>query len=272
MAYEDILYDIDDGIATIKFNRPQAMNAGTGNTYQELEHAFRAAADDDDVRVIILTGEGRAFSAGDDVKQTFLAKPDNSEEARSRRLLGQLQSLRTHGKNSLDPSIIECPKPTIASVNGAAIGYGCDLALMCDIRIAGDEAKMGEFFVRRGLTPTIGALMILPRIIGLARAYELVLSGRLVESEELGVIGMVNRVVPQAELGAETLKLAREIASQGPLGQMMAKEGIRMGMNWEREKMADYQTAALSLLFQTEDHREGVASFLERRESDFKAR
>lgn len=270
MEYEEILYDVDDGIATVKFNRPHAMNAGTGLTYRELEDAFRHAAEDKAVRVVVLTGEGRGFCSGDDVNQIFLAEPDNSAEARSRRLLEQIEDLRTHRRNWLDTAIMECPKPTIAAVNGAAVGYGCDIALMCDMRIGSDKARMGEFFVRRGLCPSLGGLMILPHIIGVARAYELVLSGRLVEAEELGAIGMVNRVVPHESLMDETYSLAREIAAQGPLGQMMAKEGIRMGLSYDYDRIADYQIATVRLLSQTADHREGAESFVERREPVFK--
>jgi enoyl-CoA hydratase/carnithine racemase len=272
MAYSEILYDVADRVATIKFNRPQAMNAGTGTTYRELEDAFRTAADDDAVNVVVLTGEGRAFCAGDDVNQIFLSEPDNSAETRNRRVLDQIRDLGSHRRHSLDTAIMECPKPTIAAVNGAAVGYGCDIALMCDMRIGSDRARMGEFFVRRGLIPSPGGLMILPRIIGLARAYELILSGRLVEAEELGAIGMVNRVVPHDDLEEETRKFAAELTAQAPLGQMLAKEGIRMGLNWDYEKIADYSITAINLLFQTQDHREGALSFVEKREAKFKGR
>ncbi|HJL61004.1 MAG TPA: enoyl-CoA hydratase-related protein [Pseudomonadales bacterium] len=272
MEYEEITYDVGDRIATIKFNRPHAMNAGTGRTYWELEQAFRAAAVDDEVNVIVLTGVGRAFCAGDDVNQLFLSKPDNSDEARSRRLLDQIRDLGSHRRHGLDTSIIDCPKPTIAAVNGAAVGYGCDIALMCDMRIGSDHARMGEFFVRRGLIPSVGGLMLLPRIIGLARAYELILSGRLVEAEELAAIGMVNRIVPHDDLEEETQKFASVLSAQAPIGQMLAKEGIRMGMNWDYDKLADYSITAIRLLMQTADHHEGALSFAEKREAEFKGR
>ncbi len=270
MAYEDLLYDVVDGVATIKFNRPQAMNAGTGRTYAELEDAFRTSASDDAVRVVVLTGNGRAFCAGDDVNLIFLAEPDNSPEARSRRLLAQIRDLGSHRRNGLDIAIMECPKPTIAAVNGAAVGYGCDIALMCDMRIASERARMGEFFVRRGLIPSVGGIMLLPRIVGLARAYEFILSGRLIEAAELATSGMVNRVVPHDDLEEETRKFAAELVAQAPVAQMLAKEGIRMGMNWDYDKMADYSITAIHLLSQTEDHREGALSFVEKRESVFK--
>jgi enoyl-CoA hydratase/carnithine racemase len=272
MAYEEILYHVSDGIATVKFNRPHAMNAGTGLTYHEIGQAFREAAADSAVRVIVLTGEGRAFCAGDDVNQLFLAEPDNSQQAKSARLLSQLQELANHREDNLDVAIMDCPKPTIAAVNGPAVGYGCDIALMCDMRIASDQARMGEFFIRRGLLPSTGGLMVLPRIVGLARAYELILSGRWVEAEELERIGMVNRVVPHDTLEAATREFARMFAAQAPLAQQMAKEGIRLSMNMDYARMSDYTMAALRLLMQTEDHHEGAVSFVEKRESQFKGR
>ncbi len=272
MAYEEILYDVNEGIATLKFNRPHAMNAGTGLTYHELAQAFREAAADEAVRVIVLTGEGRAFCAGDDVNQLFLAEPDNSPEAKSARLLSQLKELANHRQENLDVAILECPKPTIAAVNGPAVGYGCDIALMCDMRIASDQARMGEFYIRRGLLPSTGGLMVLPRIVGLPKAYELILSGRWVEAEELERIGMVNRVVPHDSLEAETREFASLFTAQAPLAQQMAKEGIRLSMNMDYARMSDYTMTALRLLMQTEDHHEGAVSFVERRESRFKGR
>ena len=140
MTYDDILYDVQDGICTIKFNRPQAMNAGTVQTYSELEDAFRSAADDANVRVVVLTGEGRAFCAGDDIKSIFLTQPDDSAEARQKRLLAEIRALGKHRRGGLDDAIIKCPKRTIAAINGAAVGYGCYIAWMCDVRIASDRA------------------------------------------------------------------------------------------------------------------------------------
>lgn len=273
MSYEDILYEIEDRVATITINRPEVMNACSLDTYREIEDAFREARDDDEVRVVVLTGSGRAFCAGDDVKSIFLANQEQQDEDLLHgRLLTQLEALRTHARDGRDDLMIHYPKPTIAMVNGVAVGYGCDLALNCDIRIAGTKARMGEFFVRRGLIPVSGGLLLLPRIVGLARAYDLVLSGRLVEAEELERIGMVNRLVEQESLVEETYAYAKLLASQAPLAQKMAKAGIQMGMNWETERMADYCTATLRMLFQTKDHIEGVRAFTEKREADFQGR
>lgn len=272
MSYEDIRYELHERVATITINRPEVMNAARRQTYAEIEQALRAARDDDDVRVVVLTGEGRAFCAGDDVKEIFLAEAEDSEEIRARRLLDEIEALVDHGGSGIDRLLLEYPKPTLAAVNGVAVGYGCDIALQCDMRIAGTQARMGEFFIRRGLVPSCGGLLVLPRIVGIAHAYELVLTGRLVESDELERIGMVNRVVPQEALADEARALAELLAAQAPLAQKVAKQGLRQGMNWDLDGMLDYVRVAIGLMFRTEDHREGAMAFVERREAQFKGR
>ena len=166
MAYSEILFEKKEAIATITINRPQAMNAGTIRTWGEIADAFHDAERDNNIRVVILTGAGRAFCAGDDVKEIFLnpefrdAKPNTAKD---------VEEWRTHAPVALD-FLIDYPKPTIASVNGAAVGYGCDIALMCDMRVCSDQARFGEVFIRRGLIPEAGGLLVLPRLVGLARA------------------------------------------------------------------------------------------------------
>ena len=270
MTYADIRYEVADRIATITIDRPEAMNAATMRTYDELQEALTNAAGDDDVRVVVLTGEGRAFCAGDDVKELFLSERKSDEETRRARIVQQMNALHDHKPAALDGILINYPKPTIAMVNGVAVGYGCDIALMCDMRIAGSAARMGEFFVRRGLIPEAGGLIVLPRLVGMGMAYELILSGRMVEGEELAQIGMVNRVVPQEELSAQTYEFAQLVASQAPLAQKLAKEAMRVGMNWELNQFFDYQTTVQGLCLQTADHLEGARAFVERREADFK--
>src|SRR5258708_7113099 len=195
MAYSDILFEKQNAIATITINRPQAMNAGTIKTWAEIGDAFRDAERDDEIRVVVLTGTGRAFCAGDDVKEIFL-NPEFRDAKPNKRI--DVEQWRKHEPVALD-FLIEYPKPTIASVNGAAVGYGCDIALMCDMRVCSDQARFGEVFIRRGLIPEAGGLLILPRLVGLARAYELILSGDIIDAAEAERIGMVNKVVPHAQ-------------------------------------------------------------------------
>ncbi|HEY6394153.1 MAG TPA: enoyl-CoA hydratase-related protein [Candidatus Binataceae bacterium] len=266
MAYSEILYDKRDRIATITINRPHAMNAGTIKTWNEIGDAFRDAERDDDVRVAVITGAGRAFCAGDDVKEIFL-NPEFRDARPSKRT--EVEEWRTHQPVALD-FLINYPKPTIASVNGPAVGYGCDIALMCDMRICSDQARFGEVFIRRGLIPEAGGLLVLPRLVGLARAYELILSGDIIDAAEAERIGMVNRVVPHAQLGEATAAFAKKIASQAPLAQRLAKEALRVGLNLNLQQFFDYQRHGQRLMLTSKDHLEGAQSFVEKRPADFK--
>src|SRR5580658_990817 len=266
MAYTDILFDQRDSIATITINRPQAMNAGTIKTWAEIADAFHDAERDDAVRVVVLTGAGRAFCAGDDVKEIFLnpevrdARPNKRQE---------VEDWRTHQPVALD-FLFTYPKPTIAAVNGAAVGYGCDIALMCDMRICSDQARFGEVFIRRGLIPEAGGLLVLPRLVGLARAYELILTGDIIDAKEAERIGMVNRVVPHAQLGEATMALATKLAQQAPLAQRLAKEALRVGLNLNLPYFYGYQRHGQHLMLTSKDHIEGAQSFVEKRPANFK--
>ena len=266
MAYSDIFYDKRDAVATVTINRPQAMNAATIQTYREMTDALRDAERDDSIRVVVLTGAGRGFCAGDDVKAIFLnpefreAKPEKRQE---------VEEWRTHEPVGLD-FLIEYPKPTIASVNGPAVGYGCDIALMCDMRICSDQARFGEVFIRRGLIPEAGGLLILPRLVGLARAYELILSGDIIDAAEAERIGMVNKVVPHAQLGEATAAFAHKITSQAPLAQRLAKAALRVGLNLNLPYFYDYQRHGQHLMLSSKDHLEGARSFVEKRPAEFK--
>ncbi|HXN85565.1 MAG TPA: enoyl-CoA hydratase/isomerase family protein [Candidatus Binataceae bacterium] len=266
MAYSEIIFEKHNAIATITINRPHAMNAGTIRTWGEIADAFRDAEADDAVRVVVITGAGRAFCAGDDVKEIFLnpefrdAKPNKRKE---------VEEWRKHEPVALD-FLLEYPKPTIASVNGAAVGYGCDIALMCDMRVCSDQAKFGEVFIRRGLIPEAGGLVVLPRLVGLARAYELILTGDIIDATEAERIGMVNRVVPHAQLGEATMALATKLAAQAPLAQRLAKEALRVGLNLNLPHFYDYQRHGQHLMLTSKDHIEGAKSFVEKRPANFK--
>ena len=212
MAYSDILYEKHDKVATITINRPHAMNSGTIRTWSEIGQAFGEAEHDASVHVVVITGAGRAFCAGDDVKEIFL-NPEFRDAKPSKR--AEVEEWRTHQPVALD-FLVTYPKPTIASVNGAAVGYGCDIALMCDMRICSDQARFGEVFIRRGLIPEAGGLLVLPRLVGLARAYELILSGDIIDANEAERIGMVNKVVPHAQLGEARRRLLRKSRRRRP--------------------------------------------------------
>lgn len=269
MTYEDIVVSTEEGIGTIRINRPEALNAGTILTWAEVNRALDSFASDDDVRVVVLTGTGRAFCAGDDVKEIFVKRQEGEENHGS--VVAESEALRTHSPVGLDRLVIY-PKPTIAAINGVAVGYGCDIALQCDIRIAAESARIGEVFIRRGLIPEAGGLLMLPLLVGWEKAHELVYTGDIVDAQEALRIGMVSRVVPDHELGDATRDLASRIAAQAPLAQRMAKEGFHIARTGTLQQFFDYQRKAQELMFRTEDHREGVRSFIEKRSAQFTGR
>ena len=168
-------------------------------------------------------------------------------------------------------ALLSINKPTSAAVNGAAVGYGCDTALMCDMRIASERARFGELFLRVGLIPD-EAQIILPRLVGLAKAYELILTTDIIDAEEAYRIGLVNKVVPHEQLMTATLELAAKIASKPPISVRLAKEGIRRGLGMPLAEWKQWESFAMSYCFGTEDHREGAQAFVEKREPKFSGR
>ncbi len=272
MAYEELIYTIENNnIAVITLNRPDAMNALTHQTHAELGQAIDEANKDSNIRVIVITGAGRGFCSGDDVKTIFLGAGTSPEESQRRyreEQLGYLQGGHMVGGAS---ALLTINKPTIAAVNGAAVGYGCDTALMCDMRIASERARFGELFLRVGLIPD-EAQLLLPRLVGLAKAYELILTTDIIDAEEAYRIGLVNKVVPHEELMPATLELAAKVASKPPISVQLAKEGIRRGLNMPIEEWRQWHSFAMRFCFATEDHREGAQAFVEKREPQFKGR
>ncbi|MGI8927097.1 MAG: enoyl-CoA hydratase/isomerase family protein [Tepidiformaceae bacterium] len=261
---EILNYDLTDHIATVTLNRPEAMNALTRDLYAELEAAMRRAHSDPDVRCVVITGEGRAFCSGDDVKQIMLGEQRDATVAR-------LRDVRPR-PTPAGEAVLNCDKPTIAAVNGPAVGWGMDLALMCDIRIASERAKFGELFIKRGLVADLGGLWRLPLAVGPAKAAELLFTGDVIDAAEAQRIGLVSRVVPADELMPTARALAGKIAANPPIAMRYMKEGLRQARQATMEEMGAFIGSALGYLFTTEDHREGALSFVERREPAFKGR
>ena len=257
-------YDLTDHIATIALNRPEVMNAINRELYAELEQAVRTAHTDPEVRCVIITGEGRAFCSGDDVRQIMLGEQREASTAR-------LRDVRPRPTPAAQ-AILECDKPVIAAVNGAAVGWGMDLSLFADIRIASTAAKFGELFIKRGLVTDLGGLWRLPQAIGPAMAAELCFTGDVISAEEALRIGLVSRVVPPEELMPAAREIATKIAKNPPIAMRYMKEGLRRARNASMEEMGAYVGSSLAYLFTTEDHREGALSFVERREPVFKGR
>lgn len=261
---EFISYELRDHVATITLDRPEVMNALNREMYAELEQAFREAHRDPEVRCVILTGAGRAFCSGDDVKQIMLGEQRDATVTR-------LREARPRPTPAA-AAVLGCDKPVIAAVNGPAVGWGMDLTLFCDIRIASENAKFGELFIKRGLVSDIGGLWRLPRIVGPAKAAELLFTGDVIGAREAERIGLVSRVVPAEELLPAALELARKIAANPPIAMRYMKEGLRRSVHASMEEMGEYVGNALAYLFTTEDHKEGALSFVERREPVFRGR
>src|SRR3954465_8246301 len=221
MSYTDVRYEIDDdGVATLTFDRPQVMNAVRPQMSKEILAVVDGVRTNDAVRCLLITGEGRGFCAGDDFQAIFL-----DENRAKRKTDPQITRIR-NGAPSPD-EIFALEKPTIAAVNGPAVGYGMDIALYCDIRVASDRAKFGWFFVRRAVMGTIGGTYILRQLVGLSKAYELTLTGDLVDADEALRIGLVAKVVPGDQLMDEALAMARKIAAGPPLTQQLIKRSIQ---------------------------------------------
>jgi enoyl-CoA hydratase/carnithine racemase len=257
-------YAVEHHVATITLDRPEVKNALNRELYAQLERAFRDAHADPDVRCVVLTGAGSAFCSGDDVRQIML-DPKGSEGIRRQR----------DPKPPPTPAamaVLECDKPVIAAVNGAAVGWGMDLTLFCDIRIASDRARFGELFIKRGLVSDIGGLWRLPQIVGPSKAAELLFTGDIIDAQEAERIGLVSRVVPHDDLLPAARELAAKIAANPPIAMRYMKEGLRRTVYGDPREIGAYVMNALAYLFTTEDHREGAQSFIEKRPPVFKGR
>ena len=255
---------LDHHVATVTLNRPEVRNALNARAYADLESVFHHIQNAPDIRVVILTGADPAFCSGEDVKQ-MMTGPDRERS----------QSRLTAVRPQLTPAaraILDCDRPIIAAVNGAAVGWGMELCLFADIRIASERAQFGEIFIKRGLVTDVGGMMILPRLVGPQKAAELLYTGDIIDAREAARIGLVTNVVPHDELSASAHALARRIAVNAPLALKYMKEGLRRASAQDTAEFGSWVSATLGRLFQTEDHREGAASFLEKRAPHFKGR
>lgn len=250
----------NDGITTITLNRPEKLNAFSGTMREDLLAALRAAGEDPACRVAVITGAGRAFCSGGDVEFMRGLQSDRNTEG--------MQRLLEAGRDIV-LQILDMPKPVIASVNGVAAGAGCNLALACDLRIASDQAKLGETFVRIGLHPDWGGTWLLPRLIGRSRALEILMTGRMVEATEALAMGMVDRVVPAANLARETESLARTIAAGPPLAMGDIKRALRASERNDARAQIDLEGRHQMRAFLSGDAAEGMAAFFEKRPPKF---
>ncbi|MCB1647208.1 MAG: enoyl-CoA hydratase/isomerase family protein [Pseudomonadales bacterium] len=262
-SYETMLLDINDHVAVVTINRPDARNALNRLAYTELEQIFRDLQRDPEVRCIVLTGTDPAFCSGDDVKELMTGDGDPGKN--------RLRSIRP-GTTPAATAILDCDRPIIAAVNGAAVGWGMDMSLMADFRIASEKARFSEMFVKRGLVSDVGGLVRLPKLVGPQRAAQLLYTGDIIDAAFAREIGLVLEVVPHEQLLETALTFAAKIAANPPLAVRYLKEGLRKSYHGDYQEMGNWISQTLGTLFQTEDHREGVASFLEKREPVFRGK
>lgn len=255
-----LLVEIKEAIATVTVNRPSAMNAMTQITLQELDVVVQQLSVSAEVRAVIITGAGeKAFIAGGDIAMLRKLGPVEAREL----------ALLAHGVcNAIEQS----PKPFIAAINGYALGGGCELAMSCDIRIAAEHARFGQPEINIGTLPGFGGSQRLPRLVGKGRALEMILTGEMIDAQEAWRIGLVNKVVPQAELMNAARSLATKLASKSQMALKLCKEVVTNGLEMDLQRACSYEADLFALSFATADQQEGMTAFLEKRAPVFTGR
>ncbi len=260
MEFRNLLVDVVDCVATVTINRPEVLNAMNLETLNELENAIILLHGDPDIKTIVLTGAGeKAFAAGADIAAM---QPMGAIEARDLALLAQ----------SIFDRLEKGTKPAIAAVNGYALGGGCELAMACDIRFASENARFGQPEINIGIIPGFAGSQRLPRLIGKGRALEMLLTGEMIDAAEAWRIGLVNRVLPIAELLPAAQTLARKVAGKGQIAVRLCREAVRNGLEIDRARAAAFEADLFALCFATQDQKEGMQAFLDKRQPDFKDR
>lgn len=264
MELEHLQYVVSNHIATITLDRPETLNALTPAMRVSFLQAMDNANTRDDVRVIIITGVGRGFCSGGDVKAM--------NEARKAGTTNVLEDRIAPIRDKIVLAMRNADKPIIAAVNGHAAGAGMNIALACDIRLASTQAKFGQTFARRGLHPDWGGTYFLPRIIGMAKACEMIWSGKSVDADEALRLGIVSGVHEPDALLPAAIELARSFASGPPIAIRLAKRAMYRGMDTSLEEALEFETFAQNICGATEDAKEGIAAFVEKREPHFKGK
>ncbi|HOP65287.1 MAG TPA: enoyl-CoA hydratase-related protein [Spirochaetota bacterium] len=259
MDFQNLKYTKDGGIGIITASRPKAMNALNTDLLVELGKAADMVAEDKELKVLVITGEGKAFVAGADIVEM---KDFNSEQGRE---WGELGS-------TVFNKIEKLKIPSIAAVNGFALGGGCELAMCCDIRIASENAKFGQPEVGLGITPGYSGCVRLPRLVGPAKAKELIYTADIIPAAEAERIGLVNKVVPSEQLMDATMAMAKKIASRAQIAVRYSKMAINRGLETDIETAIVFENQVFALCFATDDQKEGMTAFIEKRDADFKCK
>lgn len=262
MDYKNILWEQQGGVALITLNRPEALNALNRDHLADLNQAIDRAEFDPGVRCVVITGAGRGFCSGADVKSWAAGTDDSGEPAAGWTDLA-------HG---LIRKVYRLPKPVVAAVNGVAVGAGCDLTLASDLRVASTKARFGEAYVKLAYCPDAGGSFLLPRLIGEARAMEMIYTGRIIDADEANRYGLLNKLVEPEELMPAALELAGRLAKGPTFAIGLAKENIRRNASLTIEDALRNERRAGELCGKSEDAKEGLAATIERREANFKGR
>lgn len=263
MADPAVLYESNDYIATITLNRPDNRNSMTDDVLDGIVEAVATARADDSLRCVVITGKGKSFCAGADFK---------SGTQRRNAAVNLPPNDRSFAMYQPFLSVLDIAVPVIGALNGHAIGGGMGLALVCDMRVANRDAKYGSNFTRLGLHPGMATTYLLPRIVGMTRAVELLLTGRIITGAEAAEIGLVNYAVDADEVLGKAMELAREVAGCAPIANRWTKRSIYDNLDWDPVEPARHEAELQSRTIETEDHKEGVSALLEKRSPNFQSR
>lgn len=263
MENQDFIYSKENGIAIITMNRPEQRNALNSTLFQGIYASVEDAAQDDEIKVIIITGTGEAFCSGADVKAMAAGQLQRAEE--------KVAKDPEPGKRApFAMQFRNCPKPIIAALNGVAVGVGLDLALSCDIRIASEKARVTVGYVRRGMVPAAGSAWYLPRLLGLDKALKVIWTSEMIDAKEMEQLGLATMVVPEDELMDAAIELAEQIAKAPMLAVKAAKQAVYESMNVDIQESLDLTMRIRSELLGTRDYKESATAFVEKREPTFK--
>lgn len=259
MKEPHILYETEGHIAKIIINRPEARNAFSPQMISLWRESLEKSQLNHDIRVIVITGRGDTFCSGGDIRDMAEGKLRSWD----------MKKFLWDGVHRIALALEDMDKPVIAAINGSAMGAGLDMAIMCDLRVCSDRAKMAESYIMMGMAPGDGGAFFLPRLVGIARALELLLTGKVISANEALEIGLVNRVVPHEKLMEDTMSFANEIATKPPLAARIIKRAVYQARKSDLRSHLDYISSQLALLSETRDHQEAARAFLEKRKPHF---